>query len=292
MQNIRTQYYAVSEFLGYCDEKSLSVLSLTAQDMDAYIRFIDNGILPVTFNKKVADVYKFLRFMVVKGKIEKVPFNMEYYLKNVVPYHNDRSVSEDVVGKMLSNLHKFPEHLRLMYLHLWCLGLRVNEVCTIKGNAYYEMNGDTWIKLYQNKMKAEKTVPIPTVLYQLMKQYIEKKHIAPDAYVFPAEKGGAYNVGTFKKQMVDKCRELGINCGDYIFRSHDYRHTISTAMYAHGASLQAIRDFLGHNSQEMTKQYVDYMPEMIDKANEEYFSMKENRIAQAVQKGGSDGSKN
>ncbi len=291
MQNIRSQFYAVSEFLGYCDTKALSVLTLTAQDMDAFIKHTDSDILPATFNKKVADIYKFLRFMVVKGYIKIVPFNLEYYLKNVVPIHHDRALSEDVVSKMLSNLHQFPEHLRLMYLHLWCLGLRVNEVCTIKGNAYYEMNGDTWIKLYQNKMKAEKTVPIPTMLYQLMKQYTKKMHVAPDAYVFQNDKGGAYKVGTFKKRMVEKCKELGIDCGEYIFRSHDYRHTISTAMYAHGASLQAIRDFLGHNSEEMTKQYVDYLPEMIDKANDKYFSMEENSIVKAVQKGGSDGNK-
>ena len=108
-----------------------------------------------------------------------------------------------------------------MYLHLWCLGLRINEVCTIKGNAYYEMKGDTWIRLYQNKMKAEKTIPIPNTLYYMMKQYIGKMHTASDAYVFQNEKGGAYKCGTFKKQMVDKCKELGIDCGDYVFRPHD-----------------------------------------------------------------------
>ena len=25
-----------------------------------------------------------------------------------------------------------------MFLHLWCLGLRASEVCTLKGNAYYQ----------------------------------------------------------------------------------------------------------------------------------------------------------
>ncbi|MDE6219628.1 MAG: hypothetical protein K2G51_04215 [Lachnospiraceae bacterium] len=40
-------------------------------------------------------------------------------------------------------------------------------------------------------------------------------------------------------------------------------------MYSKGTSLQAIRDFLGHKSEEMTKQYVDYLSQMIDKANEE-----------------------
>lgn len=289
INNIRFQYYRVSEFLEYCDTKELSVLTVTAQDMDAYFKYIDTDIMPDTFNGKVTDIYKFYNFMVVKGYIGKVPYNMEYYLKNVVPIHHDRALPEDTVSKMLANLHLFPEHLRLMYLHLWCLGLRVNEVCTIKGDAYYEMNGDTWIRLYQNKMKAEKTVPIPSTLYELMKAYIQKMDIRPDAYVFQNKNGGAYKVGTFVKKMKEKCIELGISCGDYIFRSHDYRHTISTKMYGQGTSLQAIRDFLGHKSEEMTKQYVDYLPEKIDKANEEYFRNDANSIAKAIQKGGSNG---
>ncbi|MDE6219629.1 MAG: site-specific integrase [Lachnospiraceae bacterium] len=99
--------------------------------------------------------------------------------------------------------------------------LRVNEVCTIKGDAYYEMNGDTWIRLYQNKMKAEKTILIPATLYELMKGYIAKNGIEPDAYVFQNKNGGAFKIGTFVKQMKEKCTEQGISCGDYVFRSHD-----------------------------------------------------------------------
>lgn len=288
ISNIRFQYYNVSEFLEYCDTKELSVLLLTAKDMDDFFKYVDGNIQPETYNNKVADIYKFFRFMVVKGFIKNVPYRMEYYLKNVVPTHHDRALPEEVISKMLTNLHLFPENLRLMYLHLWCLGLRINEVCTIKGDAYYERDGDTWIRLYQNKMKAEKTVPIPATLYELMKAYIQKMHIAPDAYVFQNKNGGAFKTGTFTKQMIAKCKELGISCGDYIFRSHDYRHTVSTALYGQGSSLQAIRDFLGHKSEEMTKQYVDYLPEMIDQANEEYFSNEENSIAKTIRKGDSN----
>ena len=45
-------------------------------------------------------------------------------------------------------------------------------------------------------------------------------------------------------------------------------------------------------SEEMTKQYVDYLPDKIDKANEKYFSKNENSIARAVRKGGSNGNEN
>ena len=43
-------------------------------------------------------------------------------------------------------------------------------------------------------------------------------------------------------------------------------------MYDSGASLQAVRDFLGHLEEDMTKQYLDYIPEQIEAANEDYFT--------------------
>lgn len=60
-----------------------------------------------------------------------------------------------------------------MFLHLWCLGLRASEVCTLKGNAYYQQGEDYWIQVYQVKMKNYKRIPIPQALYQIMKVYLK-----------------------------------------------------------------------------------------------------------------------
>ena len=46
----------------------------------------------------------------------------------------------------LKKLYRFPEHLRLMYLHLWGIGLRISEVCSLKGDAYYIQGRDAWIQ--------------------------------------------------------------------------------------------------------------------------------------------------
>lgn len=42
------------------------------------------------------------------------------------------------------------------------------------------------------------------------------------------------------------------------------------------------RDYLGHVAEEMTKQYVDYMPKKIEKANDNYFDKPENNIALTI----------
>lgn len=46
-----------------------------------------------------------------------------------------------------------------------------------------------------------------------------------------------------------------------------------------GTSLQSVREYLGHDYEEMTKQYIDYMPARIDKANELFFEKSENNLS-------------
>ena len=139
--------------------------------------------------------------------------------------------------EMLESIHLLPEHLRCMYLHLWCLGLRISEVCTLKGDAYYRQGEDAWIQVYQIKMKHYKRIPISDGLYKIMQVYIRRDHIKPDEYLFTNTKGGAYRSATFRQQMIKFCQERNIEGGEYLFKSHDYRHTVATHLYDNGVSL-------------------------------------------------------
>lgn len=282
ISNIRMMLYDVARLLEHCDEFQLSVKDLTEIDMDAFFQIIDYGIKIESYNSKVTNIYKFFEYLQSRGTVEKIPFRPEYYLKKVHPYHRDRIVVDEVIKQMLEVINYFPEHLRLMYFHLLCTGLRINEVCTLKGDAYFERNNDTWMRVYQNKMVSEKVIPIPAALYEMMTEYIKRKGIKKDEYIFKSASGGAYNSNTFRKQMIVCCTEHGVHCNNYIFRPHDYRHTIASSLFDSGTSLQSIREFLGHKTEEMTKQYIDYVPNKIDTANEEYFSEAGNLIRTEV----------
>ena len=286
--NIRGQLYNLSEFMQYIQKES--VLSLTRGQIEEYFKSLDKpDILPATFNRKLSNIYHFYQFLVVKRYIKQIPFYLEFYLKGIVPGHNDRSVPFSTIRKILENLYQFPEDLRLIYLNLWCTGLRLNEVCTLKGEAYYQKDGDAWLRVYQFKMRAEKSIPIPSMLYEIMQVYLKKKHIQADEYIFQNEKGGAYDAGAFSKKMSNYCKKLGLTCDGYIFRSHDYRHCVGTYLYYHGASIQAVRDYLGHKHEDMTKQYIDYIPKKIDKASDEYYQNQEHSLASILKKGKKNG---
>ena len=70
----------------------------------------------------------------------------------------------------------------------------------------------------------------------------------------------------------------------YDFKSHDFRHTIATLLYDDEVPLQSIRDYLGHDYEEMTQQYVDFMPKKSSRTNQEFFKKGENSLASGIKK--------
>ncbi len=134
----------------------------------------------------------------------------------------------------------------------------------------------SWIQVYQIKMRTYKKVPIPDVLYKIMKRYLEKYHIGSEDYVFQNKRGGAYQYGSFKWQMKELFNKRQDIFKGYDFKSHDFRHTIATLLYDDEVPLQSIRDYLGHDYEEMTQAVVlDSLPKKISAANQEFFKKKE-----------------
>lgn len=292
VSTILKRYLSVREFILFLEHKGITICECTRYYADAYFRKLQERNLGAKgFNERIFGITHFYKFLEVRQYIERVPFRPEYYAQKVVPIHHDRSVETEVYIGIMQKLKFFPEHLRCMFLHLWCLGLRASEVCTLKGNAYYIQGEDSWIQIYQIKTKGYKRIPIPEGLYEIMQIYIRKHQIQPEEYLFKNTKGGAFLYQTFRVQMLKYCKENRIQGGEYLFKSHDYRHTVATLFYDNEVSLQSIRDYLGHMYDEMTQQYVDYMPQKIEKANAEYFEDPDNDLAAGLKKGSTYGRK-
>lgn len=252
------------------EDKNICVI--TSGEMETYLKKLqEEKIRATSYNAKIMAILHFFNFLLARRYVEHIPFDVDLYLKKEVRVHHDRSVETETAIEILGKLSSFPEEIRLMYLHLWALGLRISEVCALRGDAYYIQGQDTWIKVYQTKMHTYKRMPIPTALYKLMKVYLKKYNIGAESYVFQNTHGGAYCSGTLQKKLKKCCEENDIAAGTYHFESHGYRHTIATNYYDNGVSVQGVRDYLGHVYEEMTLQYIDYMPKKVEKAGEDYF---------------------
>lgn len=290
LSSIRIRFLEIRKLLQAFDGEGKSICELQEEKIHLYLEELRRKeVAEKTFNGQLFSIRHFFNFLLVKGYIQKIPFQYELYQKKLNPVHHDRSVREEVCEEILSKLYRFPEHIRLMFLHLWCVGLRCSEVCTLQGDAYEWKNGDAWIKVYQIKMKTYKRIPIPEILYKLMGVYIGKYQIQSGEYLFKNKNGGAYSYNTFRYQMLKLCSENQIAGGEYLFKSHDYRHAVATEYYESGVSIQAVRDYLGHDYEDMTRQYIDYMPRRLDAANEEFFSRQEESLAAGLRKGSQGG---
>lgn len=173
LNNLRSEFNYVRKFLVELNQpEEENVCMLTAERMDTYFKQLQTrNLQSVSYNKILMAILHFFQFLFARRYIEKIPFSEEYYLKKEVYVHHNRSVEPQVVSDMLTSLHRFPEELRLMFLHLWGIGLRISEVCILKGNAYYIQGRDAWIQVYQTKMRTYKRIPIPDAIYQLMQIY-------------------------------------------------------------------------------------------------------------------------
>ncbi len=267
---VRRIYYVIRNFLLFCDEMGIAIRNLSGEDLLQYIdRQNEKDILPETFNRSIITLSAWVQYLQVKGVVANFTFYESYYLKHAYLLHHDRSLTAEQELSVIQALGQAPEQLRYMMLNLWSIGLRVSEVCTIKAD-YYEWDGeDAWIRVYQNKMRMEKRIPITKTLYYEMQDYICRHGLQSGEYVFQNRKGGAYDAGTFSKQMKRFLCEQGLD-KDYCFRSHDFRHTMGTKLHKSGTSIQTIRDYLGHKDENMTKQYIDFVQDEIIAANENY----------------------
>lgn len=274
IQQVYTTYQDIRELMRFLDKEKIHLKDIKNEHLDCYINeYYLREVAPGTINKMLGSISKFMEYLLSKRLINPIIFPFETYRMKEVIHHNDLSVDEAYIDNVLSVLQHFPEHLRLMFLNLWCIGLRANEVCTIKGGAYSFDGIDAWFLVYQAKAKREKRVPIPMELYNMMTSYINKHHIEKDDFVFQAPTAkGAYRVGTFTKQISNLLKEYGID-----FRSHSFRHTMASELHTGGAQLQTIREYLGHSNENMTMQYIDHLPNEIDALSQDFFKEQETK---------------
>lgn len=276
VQTIRCRFYACREFLQFLEAHQVSLQGLSEGPVSQYVTYLEEKHLePETFNTEVGFVLRFLGYLHSKKVISG---NMDiFYSKKFYKKHHDRTVPEPIQKKVIRASNRFPVEVRLIYLTLLGTGLRLNEVCQLRRSALRQEEHRDWLYVYQPKMKTFKKIPIPGILFQYLEGYCTKMERDADAYIFQGCDGGPYRAGTFRKKMRRELEKNDISPREYIFSAHDYRHTIATELFDDGAGLQVIREFLGHTSTDMTKQYIDYMDSRIDALTDEFYSNHDHR---------------
>ncbi len=134
-------------------------------------------------------------------------------------------------------------------------------------------------------MQKRREIPISTKMIHLNAKIISRGGEKPQSAVASAAYRSATKIYCeYDGEVKDFSRKGHVI---YLFRSHDYRHGVATRFYDSGVSIQGVRDYLGHAYEEMTRQYIDYMPDRIDRTSGEFFAKPGNSLM-ACLKGGGD----
>lgn len=225
-----------------------------------------------TYNEHVYRGLEFCEYLELNDFIEKNYFYIEDTRKNLLYDYKETSVERYVIDQIFNCLDKVDETIRLIFLIIYCTGMRVSEACQIKINCLQKTNDAYFIIFYSQKMKKEATNVIPQNLYNLIVEYRSKISNSKQEYLFVSAVGSAYQASTFSDKFnkaLEKFEIINSDGSVYRFRPHDYRHTMGSKMREREIPFQYIQRQLHHESPEMTLAYIEYNnKQKIKKMNE------------------------
>lgn len=159
-----------------------------------------------------------------------------------------------------------PYIMRMVLVHQET-GRRISELCTMGLDCLKpDVHGDFFLSYTNSKMKRERTIPISKEVAAVIleqQECVVKEWGKDFPYLFPTPKprgkgnpvrqdyfGQAINTLACEKNICDAAGKI------WRFQSHQFRHTVGTRMANLGVPIHIIKQYLDHDSFEMTMRYV------------------------------------
>lgn len=278
ISTIISKITGIKAFLSHIGHVDLN--SIKRSDIESFYEEMNKRNLKnASFNKCITDNLNFLQYLELKGLISRNYFFFQDTKYAPIEFKL-RSVDSYVIKQIFNILDKIPPKLSTMYLTLYCVGMRVSELCQMEMDCLYTNQNGYFVKYYSPKMKKEVTNPIPQNLYKLLlkQREITKIELSEDEkYIFASRPKKAYLSTTFQKKMKRELDKFNIKNPDgtkYNFKSHDYRHTLATNMLELDISLSIIQKILHHDSIEMSLAYTEVNDKRRIQKHREFINIK------------------
>lgn len=226
----------------YCNRvrrflSQIKVEEITQEKVNSYLvkQKENNAIETVNLDIKSLKVFfKFLKKDIELPKLYKatvkIPetISLDYFEKEILP--------------VTDCIFKNPLKAKTILSFMLYTGMRKQELLTIKRKDINLENRT--VKIYSSKSNKEEEKPFSKKLIPLLKTY----------FISEQETINAFNI---TKNSVDYLfKALKVYFKDINLHPHILRHSISTHLYEKGASLEFIKDFLGHKNIETTVRYL------------------------------------
>ncbi|WP_283624692.1 tyrosine-type recombinase/integrase [Clostridium butyricum] len=257
---IVSKFVAVKYFMKFLGSKNIE--DVNRHDIEEYKQILlDRNIEDNTYNARLFGLSDFFEYCISIGVIDYNHIYIEYdTLKSEMKVKCD-IVEKHVIEQILNHSSDIPENYFLMFLILYCCGMRISEVCILKTICLKKDENGYYIVFYMQKMKKEVSNPIPENLYYRNLDYqktVIERYGNEQKYLFTKDDGLPVLANTYKDKMQDIIKKFDIRNSDgsiYIFRPHEYRHTFATNLVEKDIPFCVIQKLLHHSSPEMSLVY-------------------------------------
>jgi integrase/recombinase XerD len=223
----------------------------TPTDIDAWIEASCRGKLaPGTIATRLRVAQGFFSFLRDQGLIAQSPIRHPRH-HILVPQDLPRPMGEDEVIAFFRVIDALRD--RTMFLLMLRCGLRVGEVSGLPWSAIHFAQGT--LRIDNSKGYVDRVVYLSPDVTKALRQW-QRLQTMVTPYVFPSRmtrKGGLpLSARQIRNCMTRYLKLAGISKA---YSPHSLRHTFATQLLNAGASLEVVKELMGHRSLDVTLRY-------------------------------------
>lgn len=223
----------------YYKDKYASADHITLRDLEDYIIYlVEEDYSPSYINSFIASSKRFYEIIGQPQKCSKLEYrDNPIQSPNVLTY--DECIS---MCKAKRNI----KHQAIINI-LFYGGLRRQELIDLK---IENISKDGRVTIVGSKFGKSRVIPLPDHVMQILRQYYLEWR--PKVYLFNGEKKLKYSPGSVRNIIRDTARICGVHKRTY---PHLMRSSMATILLDNGATLDYVKEWLGHSKCETTYKY-------------------------------------
>ncbi len=217
------------------------------------VDLMDRKLSPGSVNRKISSLKAYYKYLLKLGIIQKNPMQNIHSLKQgkPLPVYVDQDKMHTLLKEMLPGDDFAALRNRMVILILYATGIRLNELITLK-IASIDFQGNRLKVL--GKRNKERIIPFSGKMRDEMQAYLKVKEeefpMAGDWLIVTNKGAKAY------PRLIYRIVHDALTGYTATRKSpHVLRHTFATHLMNNGASLNAIKDMLGHVDLSATQIY-------------------------------------
>ena len=223
----------------------------TPTDMDAWITAaFQQALAPATIVTYRRGMQGFFTFLRDQGALAQSPIRFPRH-QILVPTRLPRPMAEAEVVAFFRVIDALED--RTLFLLMLRCGLRVSEVSGVRWSAIDLGQGT--LRVDNSKGQVDRVVYLAPDVATTLRQW-QRRQAAAGSYVFPSpmvRQGGLpLSVRQIRNRMTRYLTLAGILTA---YSPHSLRHTFATQLLNAGASLEVVKELMGHRSLQMTLRY-------------------------------------